>query len=382
MTGAGRVDLLLGNGYDPDVRARRVASALAAAGWDVRILAWDRDGTRPRRDEDGAIAVERVRLRSRWGRGVTQGLFLAALAVHYLRRVRKRRPDVIHAVDMPMLVIALLIAPFVGRPRIVYDAFEIYAVMVSHRMPRPALWLIEQLERRLPRRADLVIVPGEARQAYFADHGVRTISVPNWIDPPVRVTPRAEARRRYDIPGGRFAVVYAGAILASRDLDALLRHAHRRPEDLVLIAGRGDDEGRLRLAAEALDNVRVLGWVADPEALFAAADAVYYSLRPDHPYAALAAPNNLYSAIAHAVPLIYRPQGELGVVGRQERIGVAFEDDAGLDVAIGHLRDQEFNAAVRESLRSLRDRFSWSRAAETLVAAYPKKGSAASKLSA
>jgi hypothetical protein len=371
------VDVLLAVGYDPDVRVRRITQSLARHGYDVRILAWDRDGNRPRRERDGAVAIERVRVRSGWGRGPIQAFFLASVAIRYLRRARRRRPQVLHAVDLPMLGVALLIAPFVGRPRVVYEAFEVYSIMVSHRMPGPMLWLIRFLERTLPRHAALVITPGEMRRAYFARLGIPSVSIPNWIDPPAAPTPRAEARARFAIPPDAFAVAYVGSVHGSRDIDALLRHAGRHPENLVLIAGRGDDEDRIREIAAAAPNVRPLGWLPDPEPLLAAVDAAYYSLRPDHPYAPLAAPNNLYQAIAHAVPLVYRPQGELGSLGARQRIGQPFDDDPSLDAAIERLRDPETNAAIREELRGLQALYRWELAEETLLRAYPRNGTAA-----
>jgi glycosyltransferase involved in cell wall biosynthesis len=379
MKARARVDVLLAVGYDPDVRVRRVTQALADDGYDVRILAWDRDGTRPRTELDGAVRIDRVRVRSAWGRGWTQVFFLVPLLLRYLRMVRARRPHVLHAVDLPMLAGAMAIGRLAGRPRIVYDAFEIYEVMVSHRMPRPLLWLIGRLERSLPRRATLVIAPGEGRRRHFAERGVAAISVPNWIDPPAEQPDRETARRALGIAADRLCILYQGALQASRDLDALLRHARRHPKDLVLIAGRGEDEARLRTAAAGAQNVRFLGWVADPGSLLAAADTIYYSLRPGHPYAALAAPNNLYTAIAHAVPLVYRRQGELAIVGDAHRIGAAFNDDEDLDRALDQLRDPTANGEVRAELRELREDYRWSRAAAILLAAYPRNGMASTR---
>jgi glycosyltransferase involved in cell wall biosynthesis len=377
-----RVDLLLAVGYDPDPRVRRLTQALATEGYDIRVLAWDRDGSRAAHEMDGPVQIERVHVKSGWSRGLIQSVFLASVAVRYLRRVRRRRPDVLHAVDLPMLTIALLIAPLAGRPKIVYEAFEVYGVMVSRRLPGFAVRLIRFLERRLPRRAVLVLTPGEARQELFASRGIPSVSVPNWIDPPTNPTPRDKGRADFGIPADRFTILYTGSLHASRDLDALLRHAARRPDDLVLVAGQGDDEPRLRREAETLDNVRILGWLPNPEPLLAAVDAVYYSLRPDHPYAQLAAPNNLYQAIAHAVPIVYRPQGELAVVGGRHLIGVPFEDDASLDAAFDQVRDPDRNAEIRDSLHALQERYRWSVAAERVLRVYPRKGTTASSASA
>ena len=120
-----------------------------------------------------------------------------------------------------------------------------------------------------------------------------------------------------------------------------------------------------------MENVRFLGWLSDPSVLLVAADALYYALHSDHPYAALAAPNNLYVAIAYAVPLVYRPQGELAEVGRDHEIGAPFTDDPSMDAAVDSLRDPLAAARIRAGLAVLRADYDWERAVEPLLAAYP-----------
>jgi len=373
MSLGSRVDFLLAKAYDPDLRVRRTGYALADAGYRPRVLAWDRSGMRPEESEDGPIHVHRIRVRSRPSRGWTQIFFLFRVAREFLRLMRQDPPQVIHAVDLPMLIVALALAPMLpgSRPAIVYDAFEIHALMGVHRYSRWLVAIIRITERYLPRLADLVITPGVDRQAYFAARGIRSVAVPNWVDPPQRLADRDEARAQFGLDG-RFCIVYAGGLIGSRDLDPLIRYAQHHPNDVVLIAGSGDAEGSLRTATASVPNVRLLGWLPDTSELFAAADALYYALKPDHPYASHAAPNNLYIAIANAVPLVFRAQGELSAVSARHRIGEVFVDDTTLERAIGALRDPHHNAAVRADLRMLQEEFRWADAAARLVGTYPR----------
>lgn len=371
--GARRVEVLLAKSYDPDPRVRRTAQALLDAGYDVRVLAWDRSGRRPREERDGDIPIRRIHVRSHASRGWSQVFFLLVVAWRLLPVLRRRRPDVLHAVNLPMLAVALALAPFVGgRPRIVYDAFEIHTLMGAHRYPRWLVATIGVFERFLPRFADLVITPGEDRRAYFASLGIVSTAIPNWIDPPTHLPDRSRVRAELGITDGQFVTLYAGGIIGSRDLMPLIEHARARPDDLVLIAGRGDAEEELARAARGVRNVRLLGWVPQPAALIVAADALYYALKPDHPYAAHAAPNNLYQAVAYAIPFVYREQGEIAAVSARHRIGRPFTDAASLEAAIDALRDPAENAAVRAELRRLQGEFRWTRAAKALVDAYDR----------
>jgi hypothetical protein len=367
-----RVDVLFALPYDPDVRVRKTTTSLAQAGYDVRILAWDREVRHAQHEMDGAVTVERIQLRSSRGRGLIQALFFVVLGVRILARVRRRRPDVLHAVDLPMLLIAIVARALVARKaRIVYDAFEIYAVMVAHRFGRPVLRVLEALERRLPRRADLVVTPGEARRAYFQARGIDAIVVPNWDRLPPPLPDRSAARAELSIPDEAFCIAYTGALLGSRDLESLVRFAERHPADLVVIAGSGDREAFVSEAAGRLPNLRFLGWRPDPGPIMAAADALYYALKTDHPYAAMAAPNNLYVAIANVVPLVHRPQGELGIVDRELDIGPRFEGDPELDAAVDTLRTDAARAGIRAGLAAVRSGYVWEEAVKPLLQRYP-----------
>lgn len=366
-----RVDVLFERAYNPDPRVKRVTSALSEAGYDVRILGWDRTGDLPPIEHDGSVEVRRVGPRSSDGRGIVQLASLVRAIARYLPLIRARRPGILHAVDLPMLVAALVIAPFVGRPVIVYDAFEIYAIMESHKYPGALIRLIAGSERLLPRLADLVIVVGPDRQDYFARRGIRSVIVGNWIDPPSDLPTRDDARRSLGIEPDRLVILYAGGLDPSRDIGSLVRHAARVPDDLVLLAGRGNETETIAEVANRFDNVRFLGFLPDPAVATVAADLLYYSLVSDHPYAAHAAPNNLYVAIAYATPLLHRGQGEIGSLAGQADIGEQFDDDASLDRAIDALRDPARRREVTRSLTKLQSIYSWAAARLTLVDAYP-----------
>lgn len=374
-----RVDILFERAHHPDPRVRRISRALADAGYRVRVLAWDRSERLPVLEDDGGVEIRRVRVRSHDGRGAVQLLYLARAVLAYIPMIRADPPSVLHAVDLPMLIAAILIAPLAGRPRIVYDAFEIYSIMETHKYPGWLLRIVGWLERLLPRFADVVLTVGEERQAWFRARGVDSTVVANWIDPPDDPPTRDDARRSLGLPLDRFIILYAGGLDPSRDVDALLRHAARTPDDLVVIAGRGSEEQRLRVAAQPLANVRFMGFVADPTPLTLAADLLYYALVDDHPYAAHAAPNNLYVAIAYGIPLIHRGQGEIGLLAARHRIGARFGDDRTLDAAIDELRDPRSRTAIGEDLRGLREPYSWARARAALLSVYPSTGSTVNK---
>lgn len=368
-----RVDMLFGSAHGPDVRVRRISQALAAAGYAVRIFAWDRAERLPKVDRDGEVEVRRVHLASYHDRGWSQVFFVSRAVLRYVPHIVRRPPDILHAIDLPMLLAAILIAPLTGRrPLIVYDAFEIYAILESHKYPGWVLRLIAAAEWLLPRFADLVITPGEGRRRYFARRGIPSVVIPNWVDAAPTEMGQAEARQALGIPPDAVTVLYAGGLDRSRDLASLVGHARRHPEHSVVVAGRGEQESTLRGQAARIPNLHILGWLPDPSVALAAADVLYYSLKADHPYAAFAAPNNLYIAVAYAIPLIHRAQGEIRLLAERHPIGASFDDDETLDAAIEQMADPTTNARIRDELRRLQHDYLWSTARARLLDAYPR----------
>ena len=116
---------------------------------------------------------------------------------------------------------------------------------------------------------------------------------------------RDEARRRLGIATGRLVVGAVGRLSPEKGFDVLIRAADRliaSGVDLdVLIAGEGDDEGRLRALIDDLGlagRVRLLGFQADPRPLYEALDAfALSSLREG-------LPNVLLEAMAMGVPAV------------------------------------------------------------------------------
>ena len=153
-----------------------------------------------------------------------------------------------------------------------------------------------------------------------------------------------------------------------------MRHAERHPEHVIVIAGRGSEEARLRAGWGSTPNVRFLGYLPDPAPVTVAADVLDDSLDPEHPYSVHAAPNNLYVAIAYAIPLVHRGEGEIGVLAARHRIGAAFHDDVSLDAAIEELIQPDTHAAISAELGSLQVQYSWARARAALLSVYPRTG--------
>jgi len=135
----------------------------------------------------------------------------------------------------------------------------------------------------------------------------RCVLIENGIDigQYARRRPLAEAKRLLGQPADRLVLGAVGRLSAEKGFDLLIRAVHRLLQvglDLALmIAGEGDEAPRLRQLIDELgvaDRVRLLGYSADPRAVYEALDVfVLSSLREG-------LPNVLLEAMATAVPVV------------------------------------------------------------------------------
>ncbi len=89
---------------------------------------------------------------------------------------------------------------------------------------------------------------------------------------------RAEARRRLGVPEDSLVVAYVGRVTRIKRPDrflAVVREVRRAvPTARFLVCGDGDLRGDLESAVDMRDSLHLLGWRADVETVYAAADLV------------------------------------------------------------------------------------------------------------
>lgn len=271
---APRAVMLLSNGYAPDVRAEKEAHTLAAAGWRVTILAWDRTRRYPvhtreaapphlaamlctwdgrRVDAPPPVTVTRVHVPAayRTGKRLLRALpRFWARAFHELRRIR---PHIVHAHDLDTLPLAWLYGRAYGVP-VIYDAREYYPGMVRASVGRTLSGALERLDRALTPRADAVLTVGERLAARLRGMGGRVWIVHNAQPLPAdRAALEAEGRafrRRLGVPDGALLLLYVGYLNPDRLLTPILEAVSQLPRVWFAVGGTGPQAADIRRAAE------------------------------------------------------------------------------------------------------------------------------------
>lgn len=363
--------------YAEDVRIRREADALSAAGHEVTVLSLDPGADRV--DGVGVVGLGEVtglvrgehRRRSRLFRAVRWLL----LPEHRERAVSQFRakvlaaeedlgqpPDVVHAHDYPALEPGAILADHFGAP-LIYDAHEVWSGMARFGRPEP-LRRRRHLsrERRLARRADAVITVSEGCAELLAEElGLEELTV-------VRNT--FPVRDDLQAPAHPKGAVYAGKIGPGRDLETVFAStAWEGRGGLTLhLMGPRDEEPAVPGTAVVHDP----GTMEDVDRLLAEIGIGLVTLTRGPKNHQVALPNKLFQAVAVGVPVVAADLPELARVVAGHRLGALYEpgDPGSFDMAVRKVVD-EYHAFASAALEA-RSALQWRHDASRLLDVYRK----------
>lgn len=311
-TAGRRVAMLLSNAFRPDPRVLKEARTLAAAGYNVVVVAWDREAAYPAEERSEGFMVQRVQgVRSRYGAGLRQALRLPRFWLAAWRRLSRLQPAVVHCHDFDTLPAGWLWAKLHRRP-VVYDAHEYYAELQRPRLRGPVgrglLAAVEAAEQLLSRTASAVVTVDERIARRYRHR--RLVIVGHY--PPLDFAPPSDHRPPITDHWSP-TLVYAGRLSADRGLlvtaQALQRLAAQGLRPRLRLLGvwtSAAEEAAFRAAVAGLEaQVEAVGWVpfAQVPAYLAAADVALALLQPIERYV-VALPVKLFEYMACSLPVV------------------------------------------------------------------------------
>jgi glycosyltransferase involved in cell wall biosynthesis len=373
-----RVLMLLANGFDPDPRVHREACSLVNFGYEVTILAWDRQGKLPRVEIVDGIYVERIPVLSTYGRGTTQLPLLLYFWMRLIRIGMKGCWDLIHCHDFDTLPPGWLIGKLRRLP-VVFDAHESYHEMLAPNVSSTIKKAIASAERLFVRRVDMLITVGSILEAEYQRRGARaTCVVGNWKPIDEFQVPEAQTacgRKKLNIPQDSLIVSYIGFLEQDRGLFELIEAVQEDLSVHLILGGKGTLESTIKSKTSGHDNITFLGFVS-PHLIplyTAIADVVYYCLHGDFGNNKYSAPNKLFEALAGGRAIITGNVGEIARIVQEEKCGICLPEisPASLLGAFQTLRNQALLADYKHNaLLAGRRVYNWSNAEQTLWEAY------------
>lgn len=374
-----QVLMLVSNPFISDPRVYAEAKSLIQAGYEVTVIAWDREKQNPSRQNLDGIEVVRLRTRllpkqHRFGSPLWVGLNLILWQRQAYRQAlilnREKHFDVIHCHDFDTLAIGTRLKQKLGLP-LIYDAHEIYGYMIRGTVPYWIANIFLWLERRWIKKVDRIINVGEAQKRYFAGITDKAILVI------MNCKPLQSLEYQPPDNEGNFTLLYIGILHRKRAIPMLIRAAKELPDVHCLIGGVGQPGyvQALKKECSRTSNVAFLGRVPFDEVIPMTnkADCVFLMVNPEDLTSSIALGNKQFEAMVCGRPIICTKGTYSGEMTEQEEVGLAVEyTEEALKEAIIRLRDDpELRERLgRNALKAAVTKYNWQKQEEKLIALY------------
>lgn len=380
--------MLLGNdGVESDIRVSNEARSLLGKGYDITCMVWNRAGAKGRERYDG-IKIQRIPLKAPFGdpRG-SLFLYILLFNLNAFFNLLLADFDVIHCHDFDTLLPGLL-AGKIKRKKVVYDAHEIYALMIEPYLPGIIVRMLSAVEFSLAKKVDCLITVNEILVNYF-ESGIGNknkvsliMNCKNRLDFQFSEKEIRNFRLRWGIDAC-FIILHNGWLVSGNGLEELFCAIERlktysKEDIMVLVCGNGFAEERLKeiVKIKHLENyVQFTGAISSKEVpLFVnACDLMYIVYNKGIKYSSIRTPSRLFEAIVSGKPVLASNFGELKKMVEKGEIGLTVnpENPDELCAAILEIKQQ---AALRkrfsENAKKLAEIYNWSSEEKKLLYLY------------
>ncbi len=372
-----RIIMLLFNNYSPDPRVKQEADTLASAGHEVMIFSWKRNaGSTAFKEKKFRVINTGPHLPDDFS--TKDALSQAIIKLYSVCRFSsktffstiKNKMDIVHAHDLDMLPLGVLISKIKGIP-VVYDSHEIYPQMVARDM-KCAVKPLKFVEKFLIKYVTRIITVTKYHKEYFENMGASNIIVVTNC--------KTIKSTKYDPPHNeKFTLIYIGGFNRTRFLHEAIEVCGNIDGIEFKIAGYGQNAKELeKEASEApMRNVIYLGRIPGEEviAMTGEADAVMCMLDPKNYNNRVGPPNKIFEAMVSGRPIIATKGTFSGEVVEKERIGLAVnftkDDFRNAVIQLRDDRDLRRDLGMR-SLETALTKYNWNQEGEKLLATYNK----------
>lgn len=370
-----KILMLLPNGFDPDPRVYNEARSLVNAGFDVTILCWDREVKYREKEIVDGIKIERIFVRSSYGRGSSQMGYLLRFWKKAFQRAPFYKPDVIHAHDFNTLPLGYLLGRRLKIP-VVFDAHESYHEMLEDNVHFLIKWAIAKTEIFLVRRIDILITVGNLLQEEYKRRGAKkAVVIGNWKrleDFRFSQEEIRAAKTELGVPENRIVITYVGYFVPSRGLLPLIKALSNCKDIFLVIGGKGVLEDDILSMSNKADNILYLGYTRPQRIplITALSDINFYGLEDDSDNNKYSAPNKLFEALAAGKAILTGNIGEIARIVKEEDCGLSL-NEINPDTLLSALKTLRNETLLRRyqnnALIAGQTKYNWSKAEKTLI---------------
>jgi 1,2-diacylglycerol 3-alpha-glucosyltransferase len=378
--------MLLAKDMESDARVCQEAKSLFTHGYDVTVVAWDREGCHAKKGTYEGIKVERISLTVPFTNPRLSLLpYLLVFNAMAFLRIVSMNFDLVHCHDLDTLLGGLL-AGKLRHKKVVYDAHEIYPLMVEQHLPNLLVGILSALEFSLIKKVDFLVAVNQIAYDYFrvGVHQGNLSIVMNFKDlDAFKISEReiVELRKSLGIEN-RFIILYDGWLVPNNGLEELFSAFGKldgRVGDMVaVICGDGfaEEEYKREVKEKHIETyVKFVGKIESRKipVYVSACDIMYVVRRPEKEYNVLSTPNRLFEAIIAGKPVIASNFGNIRRIVEEGGFGLLVNprNINELCSALLTLRnDKKAREKLGERAKSMSRTFNWISMEKRLLSLY------------
>lgn len=368
-----RVCIIRSNPVKPDSRVEKEAWTLVKAGYQVHVLAWDRDSNHKAEDSYITVADEKIPI-TRLGYKAEYGAGLRSLGpnlqfqFHMCRWLKKNQEefDILHACDFDT---AFFSQTFARKKKFVFDIFDFLYGEPKSLFQK----LIYKAQIRLINRADATIICTEERKRQIKEATPKRLVVIH--NTPIRSLLNENEGISFQGSPLKIKIVYVGIFSNRRLLEEMGEVISQDKRMEFHVAGFGSCQPYLEQLAESHENIFFYGRIPYEQTLALESNcdimtAIYDPAIENHRYAA---PNKFYESLMLGKPLIMAKGTGMSSVVEENNIGELIEfSKEGFRDGLQELIDKkdEWEEMSARMKNIYEEHFSWEKMKERLISLY------------
>ena len=302
ITNRKRICIIRSNSVNPDSRVEKEALALHNAGYDVHILAWERDNDNREQDEFVVLSGQKIRItrlghKATYGDGFKNLKPYLAFQFHMRKWLKKHNFDAIHACDFDTAFFSFGVAKS-KRELFVFDIFDFLFGdpngILEHSVKRAQLKLID--------RSDATIICSEERRMQIQGSSPKKLIV-------IHNTPEFVEGCNTSLHNkntGRIKIVYVGILQDFRLLKEIAEVVATRKDLELHVGGFGKYQSYFSSMSAKYDNIVFHGRLKyeDTIKLERMCDIMLAIYDPSIENHRFAAPNKFYESLMLGKPVV------------------------------------------------------------------------------
>jgi glycosyltransferase involved in cell wall biosynthesis len=381
--------MLLQSEFPPDIRLEKEIRTLVNSGFDVSLLCNQYDKViSPEFSFGNVIRIKAIFRNREINKIINFPFFLNPRFIYYLfKTYLQLKPDFVHAHDLPMMPLAIILKLFFGT-KIIFDMHENYPQalrvfekkgLINFIFKNPVL--AEKLEKFAINQADRIIVVVEENKERLIKLGIsneKIVIVSNTVD---LETFKLNSKYIVDLSKykNKYVILYSGTVSPERGLDTPIEAMKYLKNDslefLLIILGDGksvDILNNIIVKNELVNDVELLEWCGHeklPDYISRANLCIIP--QPNNDFINTTIPHKLFEYMAIGKPVLVSDSVPLKRIVEESNSGLVFQSK----------NSQDFAEKVRELYKSgidygkngrkaVEQKYNWAYDAKNLVKMY------------